>query len=84
MEPTAKHDKKWSMAMEHECEMKWKWNMTVKWNESGVRWNETVKWNEFVDYELQMNVVLCHYLLQKGNGKYRMSDFSDFHPAFSV
>lgn len=29
--------------MEHECEMKWEWNMKVKWNESGVRWNETVK-----------------------------------------
>jgi len=29
--------------MEHKCEMKRKWNMTVKVNESEVRWNETVK-----------------------------------------
>ena len=26
--------------MEHECEMKWKWNMKVKGNESEVIWNE--------------------------------------------
>ena len=63
--------------MEYECEIEWKWNMMVKWNEN-------VKWNGFADYELQMNVALCHYLLQKGNGKYMMSEISDFHPVFSV
>ena len=47
------------MAMEYECEMKWKMKYDceiewfVKWNESGVGWNETKKWNEILDYELQ-------------------------------
>ena len=45
---------------------------------------DEMKWNEFADLELQMNVSLCHYLLQKENGKYRVSETSDFHPVFSV
>ena len=44
-----------------------------------------MEWDyEFADFELQMNVAFCHYLLQKENVKYRMLEIFDFQPVFSV
>ena len=63
-----------------------KWNMTMEWNET-IKWKMTVEWNETAYYGLQkwnMNVVLYYYLLQKINGKYRMSEIPYFHHVFSV
>ena len=57
--------------------------MTVRW--SGTVKKIKIEWDdEFADSKLQMNVAFCHYLLQKGNGKYRMSEIFDFHLVFSV
>ena len=67
----------------------WLWNgikveLFMKWNESGVRWNETDKWYEIADYELQWMYFCVTTYYRKENGKYRMSEISDFHLVFSV
>ena len=73
------YKKKWNMAMEYGCEMKWnesgiwlvKWNESgVRWSESGVRWSGIVKQNEFCNFSqmvhqtsLKFSEVVTHIIM---------------------
>ena len=63
------------------------WNMEIEWSEivkvkqSEMRWN-----NEFLKNAewVPIFIYLFIYFFRKGNGKYRVSEASDFHPVFFI